>query len=195
MGFCTCCDILIRFVFILVVPYLIGTPGLNLGARLGYVMGFIAVCSTIFVFFFVPETKGEIMSTQVLNEKPTDLSRQVARGDGRIVRNEPMAMAMAVGKDDWYRISGRSGRARRIWQGDRQRDRDRTCESSVVNGAIGVNEITIREITLLTLLRMITLGCQMPRLRLPTCGAKYKDKLETPSLEIRDRVCASYRAK
>lgn len=64
MGFCTCCDILIRFVFILIVPYLIRTPGLNLGARLGYVMGFIALCGTIFVFFVVPETKGASLSPQ-----------------------------------------------------------------------------------------------------------------------------------
>jgi len=59
MSFCTCVDILIRFVFILIVPYLIRTPGLNLGARLGFVMGVIAMCGTIFVFFVVPETKGE----------------------------------------------------------------------------------------------------------------------------------------
>jgi len=59
MSFCTCVDIIIRFIFILIVPYLIRTPGLNLGARLGFVMGFIALCGTVFVIFQVPETKGK----------------------------------------------------------------------------------------------------------------------------------------
>lgn len=58
MSFCTCVDIIIRFVFILIVPYLISEP-LWLGARLGFVMGFIALCGTVFVVFQVPETKGK----------------------------------------------------------------------------------------------------------------------------------------
>lgn len=57
MSFCTCVDILIRFVFIFVVPYLVTAP-LNMGARFGFVMGFIALCGTIFIFFQVPETMG-----------------------------------------------------------------------------------------------------------------------------------------
>jgi hypothetical protein len=60
MSFCTCVDILIRFVFIFVVPYLITEP-LNLGARFGFVMGFIALCGTIFIIFQVPETKGRAL--------------------------------------------------------------------------------------------------------------------------------------
>lgn len=57
MGFGTSIDVIYRFVFILVIPYLLQEP-LNMGARFAYVMGFFAACGWIFAVFFVPETKG-----------------------------------------------------------------------------------------------------------------------------------------
>lgn len=57
MGFGTSVDVIYRFVFILVAPYLLEDP-LNMQARFAYVMGFFAACGLIFAVFFVPETKG-----------------------------------------------------------------------------------------------------------------------------------------
>lgn len=122
MGFCTCADILIRFVFILVVPYLIRTPGLNLGARLGFVMGFIALCGTIFVFFVVPETKGE-SPVPIFSRKRSGADipvRQELGGNGRTIWNEVVALGMAIGHYERYRVGGRSGRARRSRYGKEQ---------------------------------------------------------------------------
>lgn len=62
MGFGTSIDVIYRFVFILVIPYLLQEP-LNMGARFAYVMGFFAACGWIFAVFFVPETKGKRASS------------------------------------------------------------------------------------------------------------------------------------
>ena len=39
-------------------PYLLGSPGANLGAKVGYIFAGVSFASFIFITFFVPEMKG-----------------------------------------------------------------------------------------------------------------------------------------
>jgi hypothetical protein len=54
MGFGTACDVLFRFVFILIVPYFLTDP-IYMGPRFAFVMAFIAATALVFVVLCVPE--------------------------------------------------------------------------------------------------------------------------------------------
>lgn len=55
MGFGTSVDVVSAFIVTFTLPYLLRTPGANLGPKVGYVMGGLAILSLIFAVFFVPE--------------------------------------------------------------------------------------------------------------------------------------------
>ena len=46
------------FIVTFCIPYLLGTPGANLGAKVGWLLGGDSVIGVIFVIFFVPELAG-----------------------------------------------------------------------------------------------------------------------------------------
>jgi MFS transporter, SP family, sugar:H+ symporter len=48
-------DVFWAFVMSYSIPYLIGTPGANLGAKVGFVFAGVCVTGLLFVYFFVPE--------------------------------------------------------------------------------------------------------------------------------------------
>lgn len=58
IAFGTAIDVLSAFVVTFSVPYLLGKPGANLGANVGWIFGGDAVFGLIFSIFFVPELKG-----------------------------------------------------------------------------------------------------------------------------------------
>lgn len=51
-------DVLSAFVITFTIPYLLGSPGANLGAGVGWILGGDAVLALIFAIVFVPELKG-----------------------------------------------------------------------------------------------------------------------------------------
>ncbi|KAF3764346.1 general substrate transporter [Cryphonectria parasitica EP155] len=58
MAFATAIDVLSAFVITFCIPYLLGTPGANLGAGVGWILGGDAILGCIFAIFFVPELTG-----------------------------------------------------------------------------------------------------------------------------------------
>ena len=46
------------FVITFCIPYLLGTPGANLGANVGWILGGDSFLGLLFVIFFVPELAG-----------------------------------------------------------------------------------------------------------------------------------------
>ena len=48
----------VGFVVVYTTPYLLSTPGSNLGAKLGYIWGGFAGVGAIWVWLFMPELKG-----------------------------------------------------------------------------------------------------------------------------------------
>lgn len=61
MGFGTSVDVISAFIVTFTLPYLLRTPGANLGAKVGYIMGGDAILSLIFAVFFVPEIAGRAL--------------------------------------------------------------------------------------------------------------------------------------
>ncbi|PLB49104.1 general substrate transporter [Aspergillus steynii IBT 23096] len=58
MAISTAFNVVVGFVVVYTTPYLLSTPGANLGAKLGYVWGGFAGAGAICVWFFMPELKG-----------------------------------------------------------------------------------------------------------------------------------------
>ncbi|BCS25084.1 sugar porter family MFS transporter [Aspergillus puulaauensis] len=58
MAISTAWNVVVGFGVVYSTPYLLSTPGANLGARLGYVWGGCAAVGAIWVWFFMPELKG-----------------------------------------------------------------------------------------------------------------------------------------
>ncbi|KAJ5368819.1 uncharacterized protein N7496_008579 [Penicillium cataractarum] len=58
MAISTAFNVVVGFVVVYTTPYLLSTPGANLGAKLGYVWGGFAGVGAIWVWFFMPELKG-----------------------------------------------------------------------------------------------------------------------------------------
>lgn len=48
-----------RFVVSFTLPYLLNAPYANLGSKVGFVYGSMALCTLVFTFFFVPECTGK----------------------------------------------------------------------------------------------------------------------------------------
>jgi hypothetical protein len=47
------------FIFSFFTPYLLNAPYADLGSRVGFIFGALAVCSFAFAYFCVPEMKGK----------------------------------------------------------------------------------------------------------------------------------------
>ena len=58
MAWATAVDVLAAFLVTFATPYIQGTPGAALGAKVGYIFGGCATICTFFCAFFVPELKG-----------------------------------------------------------------------------------------------------------------------------------------
>ncbi|WVQ98401.1 hypothetical protein IAU59_005524 [Kwoniella sp. CBS 9459] len=58
MGFGTSVDVLSAFIFSFCMPYLLQTPGANLGPKVGYLIGGNSFFALIFSLFYVPELAG-----------------------------------------------------------------------------------------------------------------------------------------
>lgn len=58
MAIATVFNVVVGFVVVYTTPYLLSTPGANLGAKLGYIWGAFAGVGAIWVWFFMPELKG-----------------------------------------------------------------------------------------------------------------------------------------
>jgi hypothetical protein len=58
IAWSTAIDVLSAFAITFSFPYLLGTPGANLKAKVGYIMAGLATVAFIFVVFFVPEIGG-----------------------------------------------------------------------------------------------------------------------------------------
>jgi hypothetical protein len=54
----TAWNVVVGFAVVYTTPYLLSTPGANLGARLGYVWGGCAAVGAVWAWFFMPELKG-----------------------------------------------------------------------------------------------------------------------------------------
>ena len=51
-------DVVFAFAVSYSIPYLIGTPGANLGPKIGYFFMGICIAGLLFIIFFVPEITG-----------------------------------------------------------------------------------------------------------------------------------------
>lgn len=70
MSWATSWDVLAAFAVTYSVPYLLGTPGAHLGAKVGWIFAAISTASFIFAVFFVPELKDRSLEeTDELFEK------------------------------------------------------------------------------------------------------------------------------
>ncbi|WVQ85136.1 hypothetical protein IAT38_007301 [Cryptococcus sp. DSM 104549] len=70
LAFGTFWDVVAAFVVTYSVPYLLGTPGANLGPKVGWIFAGIAAAALVFVTFFVPEFAGRSLEeTDELFEK------------------------------------------------------------------------------------------------------------------------------
>ncbi|KAL3484024.1 general substrate transporter [Aspergillus germanicus] len=58
MAVSTAWNVVVGFAVVYTTPYLLSTPGANLGARLGYVWGGCAAAGAVWAWFFMPELKG-----------------------------------------------------------------------------------------------------------------------------------------
>ncbi|CAG8211033.1 unnamed protein product [Penicillium salamii] len=58
MAIATAFNVVVGFVVVYTTPYLLSTPGANLGAKLGYIWAGFAGVGAIWVWFFMPELKG-----------------------------------------------------------------------------------------------------------------------------------------
>lgn len=58
IAFATAIDVLSAFIITFTIPYLLGSPGANLKAGVGWILGGDAVIALGFAIFFVPELKG-----------------------------------------------------------------------------------------------------------------------------------------
>ena len=58
MSWATSWDVLAAFAVTYSVPYLLGTPGANLGAKVGWIFAAISFASFIFALLFVPELQN-----------------------------------------------------------------------------------------------------------------------------------------
>ncbi|KAJ0416380.1 general substrate transporter [Aspergillus carlsbadensis] len=58
MAVSTAWNVVVGFAVVYTTPYLLSTPGANLGARLGYVWGGCAAVGAVWAWFFMPELKG-----------------------------------------------------------------------------------------------------------------------------------------
>jgi hypothetical protein len=74
MGFGTSVDVVSAFIVTFCLPYLLKTPGANLGAKVGYIMGGDAILSLIFAIFFVPEIAVSRLRTITVTCTATHLS-------------------------------------------------------------------------------------------------------------------------
>lgn len=54
----TALNVIVGFVVVYTTPYLLSTPGANLGAKLGYVWAGFAGLGAIWAWFCMPELKG-----------------------------------------------------------------------------------------------------------------------------------------
>lgn len=82
MGFGTSVDVVSAFIVTFCLPYLLKTPGANLGAKVGYIMGGDAILSLIFAVFFVPEIAVSTRFARVDRVRQLIRSGPLARGDG-----------------------------------------------------------------------------------------------------------------
>ena len=70
MSWATSWDVLAAFTVTYSIPYLLGTPGANLGAKVGWIFAGISTLSFLFALFFVPELQGRSLEeTDELFEK------------------------------------------------------------------------------------------------------------------------------
>jgi hypothetical protein len=58
IAFATAVDVLSAFVVTFSIPYILGSPGANLGAGVGWLLGGDSILCLIFAILFVPELKG-----------------------------------------------------------------------------------------------------------------------------------------
>lgn len=58
MTFASSTDVLSAFIVTFCIPYLLGSPGADLGAKVGWLLGGDSVIGVLFVIFFVPELAG-----------------------------------------------------------------------------------------------------------------------------------------
>lgn len=58
MALATFVDVLSAFIVTFSIPYLLGSPGANLKAKVGWILGGDSVLGVLFAIFFVPELKG-----------------------------------------------------------------------------------------------------------------------------------------
>ena len=58
MSFATSWQVLAAFVVTYSSPYLLASPGLDLGAKVGWIFFVISCFCVIFIVFFVPELRG-----------------------------------------------------------------------------------------------------------------------------------------
>lgn len=58
MALSTSFDVVSAFAITFTIPYLLGKPGANLAAKVGFVFMGICVAGFLFCFFFVPELSG-----------------------------------------------------------------------------------------------------------------------------------------
>ncbi len=58
MALSTSFDVVSAFAITFTIPYLLGKPGANLAAKVGFVFMGICIAGVLFCFFFVPELSG-----------------------------------------------------------------------------------------------------------------------------------------
>ncbi|OQU94908.1 hypothetical protein CLAIMM_01191 isoform 2 [Cladophialophora immunda] len=58
LSFATSVDVLSAFIVTFCIPYLLGSPGANLGPKLGWLLGGDSILAVIFAVFFFPELAG-----------------------------------------------------------------------------------------------------------------------------------------
>lgn len=92
MALATSFDVVSAFAITFTIPYLLGKPGANLAAKVGFVFMGICVAGFLFCFFFVPELSG-----RSLEEVDELFEVSSAQGRGEIeslMAAKPVGMAV-----------------------------------------------------------------------------------------------------
>ena len=106
-------DVVFAFAMSYSIPYLIGTPGANLGPKIGYFFMAICIASLIYVIFFVPEVTGRsleevdelferrLWAWQFAKAETHGIGRTIAElelgRDARIAKAQPTVAEEAAG--------------------------------------------------------------------------------------------------
>ncbi len=90
-------DVIAAFVVTFSVPYLLGTPGANLGPKVAWIFAGISAASFVFVCFFVPELSGRSLeeTDELFVSKSSIFELELTFAAG----NASLGMAVQVSRD------------------------------------------------------------------------------------------------